>query len=105
MSSDILEAATTITEAVRSYKALAGEIKSMQDRQKTLKDEIDATLRATGQDSLATSAGKVSYVQPGVTVSYKATALDVLCESSDEIKRLLAPHRTETQRAGYLLIK
>jgi predicted phage-related endonuclease len=105
MSSNILDVSATVAGAIHKYKDLATEIKNLQDRQKDIKNEIDAVLKLNGLETLATSTGKVSYVQPSVTVSYKASALDVLCRSSDEINRLLAPHRTETQKTGYLLIK
>ena len=42
---------------------------------------------------------------PGVTISYDAKALDALCASDDQLKRLLWPHRSEKERPGSLTIR
>jgi hypothetical protein len=47
---------------------------------------------------------KLSKRISGVSVSYDAKALDALAASSDEIARLLAPHRKQMERARTMRI-
>lgn len=59
----------------------------------------------TGITSFKTPAGMAYIPAAGVTVAYDAKALDALCASNDEVRRLLWPHRSTKERLGSLTIR
>jgi hypothetical protein len=94
-----------LENAITEYKTLAGQIKNLQEQQKTHKAVIEEIFVEIGVDKADTKAGKAYITAPSVTISYDAKALDALCASDDQINRLLSPHRKESQRAGTLTIR
>jgi hypothetical protein len=109
-----LEMDNTSTEqatdaAIAVYKQAKAEAKTAAAPWDALADEAKAVLTdimvETGVTSFKTAAGMAYVPAPGVTISYDAKALDALCASSDEIKRLLWTHRQERERPGSLTVR
>jgi hypothetical protein len=94
------EAAVAI--AVEVYKDAGKYLKAIQAQAKKIVTDI---IIETGQDRWKSDAGQVYIGKPSVSVRYDAKALDALCASDDTVKRLLWPHRKESERAGSLTIK
>ena len=91
-----------VSTAITVYKD-AG--KYADDVRKQARAVIEEIILETGQTDWTTQAGKVYFPKPSVSVSYDAKALDALCESSEELARILRPHRRETERAGSMTIR
>lgn len=66
---------------------------------------LDGIMAETGITTYKTPAGDAYVPAPSTRVSYDAKALDALCASSDELARVLAPHRRETSVPGSLTIR
>lgn len=94
-----------IDDAVTLYQEISGYKKVLDELQKKLKEIVGDVIMETGQMDWQTSNGRVYVPKPGVSVRYDPKALDILCESDPELKKRLAPHRKETERAGSLTIK
>ena len=94
-----------LENAVVEYKELAGQIKGLEAAQKAVKQTISDIFVELGIDKAETVAGKIYVSAPALIVSYDTKALDALAASDDTIKRLLWPHRKETERAGSLTIR
>ena len=90
-----------VNVAIAVYKD-AG--KYLNDIRKEAKKIVTDVIIETGQDKWNTEAGKVSITNPSVSARYDTKALDALCASDDKIKRLLWPHRKETERPGTMRI-
>lgn len=75
------------------------------DTQAKAKAALLAWLAGSGQRSVKTNTGSAYIAEDAELVSYNTDALDALCASSDEIKRLLAPHRVTKERKGALTIR
>ena len=88
--------------AVEVYKDAGKYIKAIQTEAKKIITDI---IVETGQDKWRNAAGQVYIGKPSVSVRYDTKALDALCASDDNVKRLLWPHRIESERAGSLTIK
>lgn len=69
------------------------------------KNTLAEILEETGYVSITTDVGRAYIPADGISVKYDPVALDALCASSDEFKRLLWPHRTESVRRGALTIR
>ena len=95
--------------AISVYKQAKAEGKTAAAPWDALADEAKAVLTdimtETGILSFMTAAGHAYVPSPGVTISYDTKALDALCASNDEIKRLLWPHRSEKERPGSLTVR
>lgn len=107
VSPDITEDAvgqlvSAIIEAKSEAAAVAAPWEAVQAAARAKLSEVIA---ATGRTDWATPAGRAYVPAAGVSVSYDAKALDVLCKSSPELAAVLLPHRKETQRAGSLTIR
>lgn len=100
-----MNAEQALENAVVEYKTMAGQIKDLEIAQKAVKQTISDIFLELGIDKAETSAGKVYVTNPSLIVSYDTKALDALVASDDGIKRLLWPHRKETERAGSLTIR
>ena len=87
------------------YLETASLIDALRSIQSEIKDEIGAIFVETGQTSAETSAARLTISSPGVSVRYDAKALDVLRQADPALAAILAPHRTETERAGVLTIR
>lgn len=88
--------------AMTVYKDAGKYLKAIQTRAKQIVTDI---ITETGQDRWKSEAGQVYISNPSVSVRYDAKALDALCASDDSLKRILWPHRKESERAGSLTIK
>lgn len=107
VSPDITEDAvgqlvSAIIEAKSEAAAVAAPWEAVQAAARAKLSEVIA---ATGRTDWATPAGRAYVPAAGVSVSYDAKALDVLCKSSPELAAVLLPHRKEPQRAGSLTIR
>lgn len=95
--------------AIAVYKQAKAESKTAAAPWDALADEAKAMLTdiiiETGITSFKTASGTAYVPAPGVTISYDAKALDALCASDDNIKRLLWPHRSEKERPGSLTVR
>ena len=95
--------------AIAVYKQAKAEAKSVSAPWDALADEAKSVLTdiitETGVTSFKTASGMAYVPAPGVTISYDAKALDALCASDDQLKRLLWPHRSEKERPGSLTIR
>lgn len=90
--------------AIAVYLAAKGEIDAYNVICDSAKKLIGDVMAETAQTAYSTKAGKVAITAPSTSVSYDAKALDALAASSDEIARLLAPHRKVSERAGTMRI-
>lgn len=94
--------------AVETAIAVYQETKAQQDAWAAVgsaaKALIEEVMEETGRTSITTPAGKAQVTSPSVTITYDSKALEALCESSEELKRILSPHRKVSQRAGSLRI-
>lgn len=88
--------------AIEVYKDAGKYLKDIQASAKQIVTDI---IVETGQDRWKSDAGQVYIGKPSVSVRYDTKALDALCASDDRIKRLLWPHRIESERVGSLTIK
>ena len=94
----------SVESAIAVYLAAKGEIDAYNAVADAAKKLIGDVMAETGGTAYATKAGKVSITAPSVSVTYDAKALDALAVSSDEVARLLAPHRKVSERAGTMRI-
>jgi hypothetical protein len=62
-------------------------------------------IEETGVTDWKTESGSTRLTKPSVSVRYDAKALDALAASNTKHKRLLWPHRKETQRAGSIMVR
>jgi hypothetical protein len=93
-----------IANAIAVYRDADARRKALADVQAQAKALIEEIIIETGQDKWETPAGKCQITKPGVTVRWNAKHLDALMASSDDLARILAPHRSETERPGTLRI-
>ena len=94
-----------VANALSVYNQASAEIdtlKSLQDEAKRLVEEVIAE---TGRDKWETDFARCYIPKPSLTVSYDRKALDALAASDDNVKRLIWPHRRESERAGTLTIR
>lgn len=97
------EKATEVAVSVyKAAKNLAASYDAPQAQAKALISEIMAE---TGELSITTPAGKAMVTAPSQRVSYDWKALDALIASSEDLARILSPHRKVTQVAGSLTIR
>lgn len=89
-------------EAKMLAKAATQEWDAVADEAKTLLSDIIAE---TGRTTWKFDEGSAYLPAPGVTVTYDAKALDALCASDDNLRRILWPHRQERERPGSLTIR
>lgn len=95
---------SSVESAIAVYQAASAEIDAYTAVKDAAKKLISDVMAETGQVSYTTKAGKVSVSAPSQRVSYDTKALDALMASSDDIARLLAPHRKVSEVAGTLRI-
>lgn len=107
---DVLNLAQTgtpeasVESAIAVYQAASAEIDAYTAIKDAAKKLISDVMAETGQTAYSTKAGKVSVSAPSQRVNYDTKALDALAASSDEIARLLAPHRKVSEVPGGLRI-
>jgi hypothetical protein len=107
---DALAAAQTgapelsVESAIAVYLGAKAEIDAYSAVADAAKKLIGDVMTETAQTAYTTKAGKVSITTPSVSVSYDTKALDALAASSDELARLLEPHRKVSERAGTMRI-
>jgi len=94
----------SVESAVAVYLAASAEIDAYTAVKDAAKKLISDVMAETGSTAYSTKAGKVSITAPSTSVTYDAKALDALAASSDEVARLLAPHRKVSERAGTMRI-
>ena len=94
----------SVESAIAVYQAATAEIDAYTEVKDAAKKLITDVMTETGQTAYSTKAGKVAMTAPSQSVSYDAKAIDALCASSDELMRLLAPHRKVSERAGTMRI-
>lgn len=104
-----MEEGDTSIVAVERLVGVYKHGKSVQDAvgaiMKRAKDRVSEVIAETGQMEWDTESGKVYVPKPSSSVRYDAAALDALCDSNDELARILRPHRRETQREGSVTIR
>ena len=109
-----LEMDNTTTEqateaAIAVYKQAKAESKTATAPWDALAAEAKASLTdiiaETGVTSFKTPAGMAYIPAPGKTITYDAQALDALCKSDDNLRRILWPHRQEREQAGSLTVR
>ena len=96
-------------QAVERLVGIYKHGKSLQDAIGEVLNEVKSRLsdvmEETGEMEWSTESGKVYVSKPSVSVRYDTRALDALCESSDELARVLRPHRIVSERAGSMTIR
>lgn len=95
----------SVNEQIETYKALSAQIKEIEAQQAEIKNGFLALMEQEGVNKLVFEAGTVTLTKDSTLISYKAASLDALRASSDEFFRLLDPHRTETVKKGYLMVR
>ena len=98
------EPALSVESAVTVYLAAKAERDAYSNVADAAKKLIADVMAETAQTAYTTRAGKVSITAPSQFVSYDAKALDALAASSDELARMLQPHRKVSERAGTMRI-
>lgn len=98
------EPAQSVESAVAVYLGAKAQMDAYSNVADAAKKLITDVMTETGNTAYMTKAGKVSITAPSQSVSYDAKALDALAASSDEIARMLAPHRKTSERAGTMRI-
>jgi hypothetical protein len=96
------DAVETAIMVYLAAKAEQDRFKELQDRAKLIISDVMAEL---GMDKITTQAGVATVSSASKSVRYDTKALDALAASSDEIARILEPHRKETMRMGSLSIR
>ena len=96
--------AQSVESAIAVYLGAKAQMDAYSNVADAAKKLITDVMTETGNTAYMTKAGKVSITAPSQSVSYDAKALDALAASSDEIARLLAPHRKVAERAGTMRI-
>lgn len=97
--------AAVVADCIAIYKHIKSTITGYDNAGKAAKAKIEEIILETGRSDWQTEAGRVYFPKPGVTIKYDAKALDALCASDDNLKRLLWPHRSEQERPGTMTIK
>lgn len=95
----------SLDTVVGIYKDCAAYIAALEEIQKQAKELISEIFVELATTEAQTSTGKIYVTRPSVTVSYDRKGLDALCASNPEVAAILAPYRTESQRAGTLTIR
>ena len=93
-----------VESAIMVYLAAKAEMDAYSRIADSAKKLIGDVMLETGVTAYATKAGKVSMTSASVVTSYDTKALDALLASSDEVRRLLEPHRKLSERAGTMRI-
>lgn len=93
-----------VETAISVYQAAKGEQDRWVEVGNAAKELLQEIMVETGQTGFVSRAGKAAVTAPSVSVSYDAKALDALCASDDNLRRILEPHRRVTERAGTLRI-
>ena len=88
--------------AKRAAEVLAEPYVDVQAKAKTA---LMGWMQAHGVPSVRSDAGQAYTAADSEVVTYDAAALDALCASSDEVARLLRPHRKVSQRKGAFTIR
>ena len=91
-----------IAIAIEVYKDSGKYLKAVQSEAKKIVTDV---IVETGQDKWKVETGQVYVSNPSKSVRYDTKALDALCASDERLKRILWPHRIESERAGSLTIK
>jgi hypothetical protein len=69
------------------------------------KSGAEAVLRKLSLKTMRTNTGTAYWPADGVSISYDAEKLDVLCQDDPALKARLAPYRTEKPRQGAFTIR
>lgn len=93
-----------VESAIMAYLAAKAQIDEYNRIADAAKKLIGDVMLETGATAYSTKAGKVSMTNASVSVSYDTKALDALIASSDEVRRMLEPHRKVSERAGTMRI-
>ena len=93
-----------VESAIMVYLAAKAQIDEYNRIADAAKKLIGDVMLETGVTACSTKAGKVSMTNASMSVSYDTKALDALIASSDEVRRMLEPHRKVSERAGTMRI-
>jgi hypothetical protein len=96
---------TALTQAITVYRELGARVKTIEAQQVRAKQIVAEIMLETGQVKAQTPSGTAQFAANSERVSYDAKALDALCASSEELSRIIAPHRKWTIVKGSLTIK
>lgn len=95
--------------AIEVYKNLKQELetatKPWSDLVAEAKTTVEQAVAALGVRNLKTSEGQAYWPDDGVTVTYDAKKLDVLCADDPLLAARLSPYRTEKVRPGAFTIR
>lgn len=69
------------------------------------KATLEGLLKNQGLSTIKTSQGMAYWPADGETISYDATALDVLCKDDPELAARLAPYRSAKPKKGAFTIR
>lgn len=100
----LLRTEPAVESAIMVYLAAKAEMDAYSRIADAAKKLIGDVMLETGATAYATQAGKVSMTSASMSVSYDTKALDALIASSDELRRILKPHRKVSERAGTMRI-
>lgn len=93
-----------VESAIMVYLAAKAQIDEYNRIADAAKKLIGDVMLETGATAYSTKTGKVSMTNASMSVSYDTKALDALIASSDEVRRMLEPHRKVSERAGTMRI-
>lgn len=94
----------SVESAIMVYLAAQAEIERYQAIQNKAKALINDVMLETGKTKYRTQCGTAAVSAAGQSISYNATALDILCASMPELNAVLEMHRKVTERPGTLRI-
>ena len=104
LHSDKLDAESAIEDAITVYLHAKDWAAVFDGIAKEAREQLAEIMAETGKTTLEGASGKATVTAPSVSVSYDRKALDALCASSDAARKMLEPHRKESERAGTMRI-
>jgi hypothetical protein len=94
-----------LADAALVYQEAAFAVEGYQTVQRAAKSLISEVFTETGETEAQTPTAKILVTRPSTSAKYDAKALDALCASDPNLARILAPHRSVSERAGTLMIR
>lgn len=100
-----LTAQEAVEAAAAAYIAASDAVAELDAAKAAAKAVIEEIMSETGNERWSTPEAEVLRSAAGPSISYDSKALDALAASSDEVDRLLRPHRKVSMRPGSIVIR
>lgn len=93
-----------VQRAVAVYLSAKSMIEQYEEIQKRAKKVLSDVIEETGKSSWSTNSGNVAMSAGSVSVSYDASALDILMRDDPDLAMRLGQYRKEVARSGSMRI-